>query len=137
MKKFQFNFKLTAFLVSLFVSLLLVILGSQNKYCLSFGFVMLGASLMLFVWYNNEKMQKSLEDLEKDIDHVENLDSGETLDEEETEEELFLENEEEKVYVLKQLYIRQKKLRKKKKQSMILFNICGVALIVLGFVALF
>ncbi len=138
MKKFQFNFKLTAFLVSLFVSLILVIVGSGNKYCLSFGFMILGASLSLFVWYNNEKIQKELETLEEDIDSVEQIDFDETKqNEEEQHEDYDFQNIEEKVYVLKQLYVRQKMLRKNKRKSIILFNLCGLVLIVLGFISLF
>jgi len=130
--KFKFNFKLTAFLVSLFLSLLLVILGSKNKYCLSFGFMLMGASLTLFVWYNNEKMQTEIENLNNEIDEIEaNYDAL-------AEETDFNESvEEERVYVLKQMYIRQNKLEKNKKKSIILFNLCGFALIILGFVGMF
>lgn len=135
MKKFQFNFKLTAFLVSLFVSLILVIVGSGNKYCLSFGFILMGLSLSLFVWYNNEKTQKTLESLEADIDYVEQYDENESVNEEH--EDLTFENEEERIYVLKQLYVRQNKLRKQKRKSIILFNLCGFVLVILGFVGLF
>ena len=135
MKKFQFNFKLTAFLVSLFVSLILVIVGSGNKYCLSFGFILMGLSLSLFIWYNNEKTQKTLESLEADIDYVEQYDENEIVDEEH--EDLTFENEEERIYVLKQLYVRQNKLRKQKRKSIILFNLCGFVLVILGFVGLF
>ena len=122
MKKFKFNFKLTAFLVSLFVSLILLILGSKNKYCLSFGFMALGVSLGLFFWYNNEKMQSYLAEVDHEIDEVE------------TTEDL---EDEDKAYVLKQLYIIKTKIEKKKKSSNIAFLICGVALVIVGFVALF
>ncbi len=120
--KFKFNFKLTACLVGLFLSLLLLILGSENKYCLSFGFMALGASLELFLWYNNEKMQNYLNEINQEIDDVELSEDV---------------NDEEKAYVLQQLYITKKKIEKKKKSSNVMFSICGVALVVVGFIALF
>lgn len=122
MKKFKFNFKLTAFLVSLFLSLLLMILGSENKYCLSFGFMVLGASLELFLWYNSEKMQNYLNELNQEIDEVE------------TTEEL---SDEDKAYILQQLYVAKKKIEKKSRSSNIAFAICGGVLIIAGFIALF
>ena len=138
MRKFKFNIKLTAFLVSLFLSLILVIVGSNNKYCLSFGFILMGLSLSLFVWYNNEKTQKMLELLEEDIDAVEQYEIDE--DEEmqiETEEDMLFKSEEERIYVLKQLYVRQSKLKKQKNKFIVLFNLCGFVLIILGFIGLF
>ena len=95
----------------------------------------MGLSLSLFVWYNNEKTQKTLESLEADIDYVEQYDENEIVDEEH--EDLTFENEEERIYVLKQLYVRQNKLRKQKRKSIILFNLCGFVLVILGFVGLF
>ena len=44
---------------------------------------------------------------------------------------------EERVYVLKQMYIRQNKLEKSKKKTIILFNLCGIAFIILGFAGIF
>ncbi len=130
MKKFKINFKLTTFLVSLFLSLLLVILGSKNNYCLSFGFILMGISLLLFVLYNNEKLQKQLQDINETIDEVDQL------EDESSNHDEFSQEEEERLYVLKELYIAQKKINKKQKKSKILFNICGVALIILGFINL-
>ena len=122
MKKFKFNFKLTAFLVSLFLSLLLLVLGGKNKYCLSFGFMALGVSLELFFWYNNEKMQNDLTEINNEIDEIEVMEDI---------------NDEEKAYVLQQLFIIKKKIEKKKRSSNIAFSICGGALIIVGFIALF
>ena len=145
MKKFKFNFKLTAFLVSLFIGLLLVILAGNNKYCLSFGFILMGLSLSLFVWYDNEKLQKTLNELEEEIDEIQQLEMEE-LDEsfeiesendEELDEDFDYDAEIERAYVLKQLYARQKSIRKKKQSSVILFNICGIALVILGLFGMF
>lgn len=45
--KFKFNAKLTIALVSLFIGLLLIILGNKNKYCLSLGCLFFAGSLWL------------------------------------------------------------------------------------------
>lgn len=120
--KFKFNLKLTAFMVSLFISLLLVILGSANKYCLSFGFIIMGASMGFLAWYLQEKISNELVQINDEINQID-------LD-----EDMELEN---KVYVEQQLYIRQHKLTKKKRSSVILFSICTFCLVLLGFVGLF
>lgn len=120
--KFKFNLKLTLFLVSLFVSLLLVILGSKNKYCLCFGFILMGVSLVLFTLYHNEKVSKEL------------INTNETLNEVENDEEL---TEDEQVYVMEQLFIRQKNLIKKKRSVIITFDLCGFAIAILGIISVF
>lgn len=122
MKKFKFNLKLTIFLVSLFVSLLLIVLGSKNKYCLSFGFMLLGASLIVFLTYAKEKIQNSLNELSQDIDEID------------VNEEI---SEEDKVYIMKELFIRQKQLSKKKISLNIVFCLCGFMLVVFGLISLF
>ena len=127
--KFKFNLKLTAFMVSLFISLLLVILGSNNLYCLSFGFIVMGASLFLFVWYMNEKIENALIEVNKAIDEITNY---EDFEEDETDAEIA-----EEAYVLQQLYVRQKQLIKKKRSVKTVFTLCGGALILLAFLNLF
>ena len=129
--KFKFNLKLTAFMVSLFLSLLLVVLGGKNKYCLSFGFILMGISLILFVFYNNEKTENEIVKIEEDIEQIE--ESYEQLEDDELEGE----DEEEISYALNQLYARKKKLVKHKKKSMVVFNLCGFSLIILGIIGLF
>lgn len=131
--KSKFNLKLTIFLVSLFVSLLLVILGGKVKLCLSFGFIIMGVSLFLFIWYNNERIKKALDELNEKIDEIDALDNDYEYESQEEEDEA----EEEKVYILKELYSRQGYVEKKKKSMFVMFGICGLALIVLGFFALF
>lgn len=120
--KFKLNSKLIIALMSLFASLIFVILGSKNKYCLSFGFIFLGCSLELFLFYLNEKYQKELTELAEEIDSV---DICEDVD------------EMEKAYILQQHYIRQKRLTKKKRRTNIVFSICGVAIVLLGILNLF
>lgn len=129
--KFKFNFKLTIFLVSLFVGLLLLILGNANKYCLSFGFIVSGLSLELFVWYYLEKLEQYSNDINTQIDEIEAEEIE--FDDEELEEL----KEEETVYALKQLYIAQKKIKKKKRSVKILFTLCGALLAIIGVVGMF
>lgn len=120
--KSKFNLKLTAFMVSLFISLLLVIVGSKNKYCLSFGFVLMGVALIFLACYMREKISNELKMVNEQIDEID-------LD-----EEIELEN---KVYIEQQLYVRQKQLAKKHKSSLILFSISAFCLILLGLIGLF
>ena len=129
--KFKFNFKLTIFLVSLFVGLLLLILGNENKYCLSFGFIVVGLSLEFFVWYYLEKLEQYSNEINTKIDEIEAEEIE--FDDEELEEL----KEEETVYALKQLYIAQKKIKKKKRSVKILFTLCGALLAIIGVVGMF
>ena len=138
--KFKFNFKLTAFLVSLFIGLLLVILGSYNKYCLSFGFIILGCSVELFIRFQNEKITTSLFELEQQIDELEQEYDEESGYDEENDYDDEIEKENlmnEQVYVLQQLYARQKKLIKQRRSTNISFRICAILLICLGVFGMF
>ena len=108
--------------MSLFLSVLLILLGGKNKYCLSFGIVFLGIAIVLFSLYASEKQRNALIELNKTIDEV---DIDEELD------------EEEKVYILQQLYIRQKKLTKQEKRMKIVSVLFGFAVIVLGIFGMF
>ena len=131
--KFKFNFKLTAFLVSLFISLLIIILGNKNKYCLSFGFAMLGFALVIFVMYNNEKTDKTIEEVDAQIDELSqeytDLDEEDDLNGEVLEENY--------AYSIKQLYIRRSKLLKRKKKVVITFYLCAALLVLFGIVGIF
>ena len=126
--KFKFDFKLTAFLVSLFLSLIVLILGNKNDYCLSFGFILLGISAVLFVFYTNSKTQQDIQEIDKEI---------EKYDEE---YDLFEESDElieERAYVMQQLYLSQNKLMKRKRKVSITFYLCAALLIILGIIGLF
>ena len=120
--KFKFNLKLTTFLVSLFIGLLLIILGSGNKYCLSFGFIVIGLSLPVFVWYNNEKTRKEYDELSKLIEEIE--------------QDLDVEDQEQ-MFALSQVYVARKKVERNKHKSVILFYSCGIMLLILGFIGMF
>lgn len=120
MKK-NFNLKLTAFLVSLFISMLVLILGSNNKYCLSFGFMLMGFSLYLFYMYSKEKSDNQLIEIEE---RMEELDQ--------TSEE-----NEETMFALKQLAVETKKIIKKNRSVCWAFTTCAVLLVFIGFITLF
>ena len=120
--KFKFNFKLTIFLVGLFIGLLLIVLGSKSEYCLSFGFIILGLSMPFYAQYNTEKTTKSLEEISTTLEEVDGC------------EELSPEDE---AYISKELYNTQKKLIKKKKQVIIMFYCFALLMFVLGVWGLF
>ena len=117
MKK-KFNLKLTIVLVSLFISLLIIILGNKNQYCLSFGFIFLGLTLFLFGNYSRSQIDKTIKSLDEDIDTIDKTD-------------------EESEYVLKELNKLRSKLLKKKKSTKLMFGLCAVLLILVGFIGFF
>lgn len=121
MKK-KFNIKLTAFLVSLFVSLLIVVLGNKNQYCLCFGFILMAVSMVLYVLYNNDKTEKALEEINDEIDELTENEQDES---------------DEEIYVLQQLYIRQGKLLKRKKSIAGTFYLFSGLLVVLAVFGIF
>ena len=103
--KFKFNLKLTAFLVSLFIGLLLLILGNKNIFCLSFGLIIVGLSFVVFVLYFNSKAKETYAEIEKQIEDIDNAE--EELEEDEDNDELF--------YYKNDLYTQKRKLLKKQK----------------------
>jgi len=118
----KFNLKLTAFLVSFFIGLLLLILGNKSNVCLSFGFVVMGAAFELFITYSHDRTQTMLVEVNEKIE--------ETIDDDEL-------TEEDRMYVLSQLGLQQKRLNKQQKRINLLFSITGVVLIIAGFVNMF
>ncbi len=121
MKK-NFNIKLTAFLVSLFVSLLIVILGNKNQYCLGFGFMLMALSVVLYVLYNDEKTAQICTEIDERISEIENDDSM---------------PEAERDYAMQELFLGQIKLTKRKKKITVIFYSFAIMLFILGFFALF
>jgi len=114
MKK-KLNLKLTACLVSLFVSLLLIILGNKNNYCLSFGFILMGAALALYAMNKGEQIDSSIIEVANEI------------------EETPIEN----VFAQQQLAIEMKKLKKQKSKLNITFYLCAALLVIVGFSFMF
>lgn len=120
--KGKFNIKLTAFLVSLFVSLLIIILGNKNKYCLAFGFIVLSLSVVLYVLYNDDKTKEINAEIEERIAEIEN------------DNEM---PEDERDYAMQELFLCQIKLMKRKKRITIIFYLFAIMLFVLGFFSMF
>ena len=114
MKK-KFDFKLTAFLVSLFIGLLIVILGNKNDYWLSFGFIVLGLSMGIYVMFKSTEINDAIKELEDQL------------------EELSAQEE----FQMKQIIKAQNKLKRQRRSVNFVFYTCGVMFIVLGVVNLF
>ena len=125
--KFKFNLKLTVFLVSLFIGLLLLILGNKNIYCLSFGLIIVGLSFVVFVLYFNSKAKETYAEIEKQIEDIDNAE--EELEEDEDNDELF--------YYKNDLYTQKRKLLKKQKSLNIILYLGALAFVVVGFMGLF
>ena len=75
MKKFKFNYKLTISLVSLFISLLLIILGNKNYYCLSFGFIIMGLAIAFYAMYKTDKFNEVILEINNEIDELDKEDN--------------------------------------------------------------
>lgn len=118
MKK-KFNLKLTISLVSLFISLLILILFNQNKFGLFFGFLLLGCALFLYGYYRSSILKtvidKTNEELEENSDY-------------ETEEEVIVYNE-----VLNEL----KRVKRMKRSAQITFYLAGALVILIAILMLF
>ncbi len=106
----KFDLKLTAFLVSLFIGLLLIILGSYYSYCLSFGLIITGVSLGIYAVYRTAKINEILQEIEEEISDIPVEDS----------------------YTLKELIKLKSKYKKQRRSVSIVFYLTAVLLIVLG-----
>lgn len=114
MKK-NFNLKLTLALVSLFVSLILIVVGNKNNYCLSFGFILMGVALALYTMSKSEELDKYL---------IEIKNAMEETDPQET-------------FTLNQLEKDRKKINKQKASLNSVFYITAVLLVIVGFYFMF
>ena len=148
MRKFKFNYKLTAFLVGLFISFLLIFLGGKFEICRPFGVMCLGLSLLCYPYYHSDNVKKTMQKLEKRVDQIQGTDEPdfeenvedledeklkkERLEEEEFKEELQNLTQDEKEFMVLQLKYRQKYLTKNWKKIRALFIISGVVLIIAG-----
>lgn len=111
MKK-KFDFKLTAILVSLFIGFLLIILGNKNKYCLSFGFIMLGVSIILYSVDKRNRLKKLIIEYDEAMSDIED------------------------VSTLIELGKQRGKLEKQKNFTCLMFFLFGALIIIGGFVGL-
>ena len=115
MKKNKFNIKLTACLVSLFIGLLLVIIGNKNTYCLGFGLMLLGIGTFLYSLYKTEQSRE----LQQEVDYeLENYDS----------------NKEEHVAIVKELKRIKTADSKQTKRINFSFVLFAIMLFVLGII---
>lgn len=111
--KNKINFKLTAVLVSLFIGFLLIVLGNKNKYCLSFGFVVLGFAIGMYATFKRKDLDDAINNTNAQID------------------------EEEEQVVIYELNKHKKNLKKQKNFGCLMFFLCAALLIVLGFIGIF
>ena len=140
MKKFKFNFKLTAFVVGLFISFLLIFLGGKFDICRSFGLICLGASMIGYIYIYDDSVKKTLKKLDRRVDKLEN-NSQPNFREDDCEEQVEEDDEfsvedltkEEKEYVLMELHAKRNKITKSKKKVKVLFILSGALLIIAGF----
>ena len=109
MKK-EFRLKLTLCLVSLFISLLLVILGNKNNYCLSFGFILLGISIALLAMDRSDLIDNAIIEINNEINEVP---SDNTFEQ-------------------KVLSKEKAKLIKKKQKLNFTFYLCAILLVAVG-----
>ena len=70
MEKKNFNYKLTLMLVGLFVGMLLIVLGNKNVYCLGFGFIFLGVSLIFYAYEKSKKLQSTIFEINEEFGKV-------------------------------------------------------------------
>ena len=75
MKK-KFNYKLTLSLVSLFISLLILIFFNQNKFGLFFGFLFLGASLLLYGYFRASLLNETINKTNQELEETEDVEDG-------------------------------------------------------------
>lgn len=114
MKK-KFNYKLTISLVSLFISLLILIFFNQNKFGLFFGFLFLGASLLLYGYFRASLLNETINKTNQELEETEYVEDG-AVDE-----------------VLKEL----KHVKRLKRSTQITFYLAGGLIIVFSILMLF
>lgn len=110
--KNRFDLKLTISMVSLFIGLLLLILGNQNKYCLSFGVILLGAALILFCIYKTKGLTENIIELDLAIEETDDIN------------------------LMSEIYKEIARLKRQKMKMQISFYLFGALVIILGFCAL-
>lgn len=139
MKKFKFNFKLTLFLVGLFVSFLLIFLSGKFEVCRPIGLICLGVSFILYIYFYSDSVKNTLKRIQSKITKLENgedasfQDDNEDEVEEDEQESIEDLTQEEKEYMLMQLHLKKSKIAKSNKKIKFLFALSGGLLIVGGF----
>lgn len=105
--------KLICFFASLILGIILLILGNKNKYCLSFGTMLIGVSFVTFAFFKDEVFKQDLEKFNNEI---------------ESEEYEIDENEYKKI---------TKKAKRKKNFAFCMFLLAGAVLFFAGIITLF
>lgn len=82
-------------------------------------------SMVLYVLYNNEKTETTIEQINLEIDQMGEFDEIEDIE------------SDERIYIVQQLYIRQGKLLKRKKSISIMFYLFAGLLVVLAVFGIF
>lgn len=111
----KFNFKLTASVVSLFITFIFFVFGNAHKVCLFFGFMFLAAALVMFLQYILEKLNAAIYQAEEKL---EELDAT-------PEKEEYAINLDIKYTIIK-----------KKRKAQILFYLCAGLLVITGILML-
>ena len=93
------------------MSLLLIIIGNKNNYCLSFGFILMGVAIAFYAIYKTEKFNQTLLEIDNEM------------------EELGEEDE----FELKQLNRERKKFTAQKRRFNFTFYLCAFLLVIVGF----
>ena len=76
---------------------------------------------MVYIPYNNEKLDSILEEINTSIDELDNLE----------------EKSDETRYAMGQLFVAQKKILKKRKKLITLFTLAALLMFILAFVGIF
>ncbi len=105
----KFDLKLTGFLVSLFIGLLLMILGNKNAYCLSFGLILIAIGLVFYALHANDKTKQDLESIDKQLDNTDDD------------------------YEIRELRKAERKIKKNLKGINVLFYVSAAFLVILSF----
>ncbi len=74
MKK-KVDFRLTISMVSLFIGILVVILGNGLSYCIAIGMILIAASCFVFSGYQSGKLTEQIDYIQTELDNFENDDS--------------------------------------------------------------
>lgn len=112
MKK-KFDLKLTACLVSLFISIALIIFFNENKVVMAISFVLLAITLYFFGKIRLKKIDSTLEKTDEDI------------------QELYASGEIEDVD-LTEVHAQMKQLRKQRKSVKVVFNLAPILFVIVA-----
>ncbi len=112
----KFNFKLTASVVSLFITFIFFVFGNKNKICLFFGFMFLAAALIMFLLYILDRFNADLIKAEEMLDELDTT----------PEKEEYIINLDLKYAIIK-----------KRRKALILFSLCAGLLVICGILMLF